>query len=63
MVVDKDNIAHETKVQIGIRTETETQIVSGLREGDTVIIDGNYTLPDETKVEMKKDWEKKPQGD
>ena len=59
MVVDKDNIAHEMKVQIGIRTETETQIVSGLREGDTVIIDGNYTLPDETKVEIKKDWEKK----
>ena len=63
MVVDKDNIAHETKVQIGIRTETETQIVSGLNEGDTVIIDGNYALPDETKVEIKKDSAETPQGD
>jgi multidrug efflux pump subunit AcrA (membrane-fusion protein) len=55
MVVNKENIAHETKVEIGIRTATETQILSGLNEGDAVIIDGNYALPDGTKVEIKQD--------
>lgn len=62
MVVDKDNVAHETKVEIGIRTDTETQIAVGLNEGDTVIIDGNYALPDGTKVEIKK-ADATPEGD
>lgn len=62
MVVGKDNIARETKIEIGIRTKDETQIVSGLNEGDAVIIDGNYALPDGTKVEIKKD-EAAKQGD
>ncbi len=62
MVVDGENIAHEKKVAIGIRTETETQITAGLNSGDIVIIDGNYALPDATRVEFKK-ANSKPQGD
>lgn len=50
MVVDTQSVAHEVKVTVGIRTESHMQILSGLQGGETVIIEGNYTLPDGTKV-------------
>ena len=52
MVVDASNIAHETKVSVGIRTPQTVQITSGLQGGETVVIAGNYALPDGTKVEI-----------
>lgn len=51
MVVDSDNVAHETKVTIGIRTPDKIEIVEGLKGGETVVVEGNYALPDKTKVE------------
>jgi multidrug efflux pump subunit AcrA (membrane-fusion protein) len=51
MVVDDQNVAHETKVTIGIRTPDKVEIVEGLKGGETVVIEGNYALPDGTKVE------------
>jgi multidrug efflux pump subunit AcrA (membrane-fusion protein) len=51
MVVDDQNVAHETKVTIGIRTQDKIEIVEGLKGGETVVIEGNYALPDGTKVE------------
>jgi HlyD family secretion protein len=51
MVVDAENVAHETKVTVGIRTEEKVEIVEGLQGGETVVIEGNYALPDGTKVE------------
>jgi HlyD family secretion protein len=51
MVVDDQNVAHETKVTIGIRTQDKVEIVEGLKGGETVVIEGNYALPDGTKVE------------
>ena len=51
MVVDDQNVAHETKVTIGIRTADRVEIVAGLKGGETVVIEGNYALPDGTKVE------------
>jgi HlyD family secretion protein len=50
MVVDNKSIAHETKVTIGVRSEGRTQITSGLQGGETVVVEGNYGLPDGTKV-------------
>jgi hypothetical protein len=38
-------------VTTGAHTRDRTQIVSGLRGGETVVIDGNYGLPDGTKVQ------------
>jgi RND family efflux transporter MFP subunit len=52
MVVDAANVAHETKVSVGIRTPQTMQITSGLQGGETVVIAGNYALPDGTKVEI-----------
>lgn len=55
VVVDKLNIARETKVEIGVRTNDLTQISTGLSGGETVVIEGNYGLPDGTRVEIKND--------
>ena len=57
MVVDDQNVAHETKVTIGIRTADRVEIVEGLKGGETVVVEGNYALPDGTKVEPQTDTE------
>jgi multidrug efflux pump subunit AcrA (membrane-fusion protein) len=58
MVVDAANVAHETKVVIGIRTPDKIEISEGLQGGETVVIEGNYALPDGTKVEVAQDTPK-----
>jgi len=64
MVVDGASVAHETKVTVGIRTKDKMEITSGLQGGETVVIEGNFSLADGTKVEVAKDEpaadEKKP---
>lgn len=59
MIVDAQNVAHEKKVTVGIRTKDKIEIVEGVQDGDTVVIEGNFALPDGTKVEIAKDEEKK----
>ncbi|HMG34676.1 MAG TPA: efflux RND transporter periplasmic adaptor subunit [Blastocatellia bacterium] len=51
MVVDKASVAHERKVTIGIKESNRVQVLSGLAEGETLVVEGNYALPDGTKVE------------
>ena len=65
MVVDDQSVAHETKVTIGIRTPDKIEIVEGLKGGETVVIEGNYALPDGTKIEpqMNTDEEKEDKTD
>ena len=55
MVVDATKVAHETKVTVGIRTPDKMEITSGLQGGETVVIEGNYALPDGTKVEVSQE--------
>jgi len=62
MVVGADNIAHETKVTVGIRTPDKMEITSGLEGGETVVIEGNFSLPDKTKVEISKGVEEEKQS-
>jgi multidrug efflux pump subunit AcrA (membrane-fusion protein) len=50
MVVDDKSIAHEVHVTIGVKSAGRTQITSGLNGGETVVTEGNYGLPDGTKV-------------
>lgn len=52
MVVDAQSIAHEVHVTIGAHTRDHTQIVAGLHSGERVVIEGNYGLPDKTKVQI-----------
>lgn len=51
MVVDAKSVAHEVRVTTGAHTRDRTQITSGLRGGETVVIEGNYGLPDGTRVQ------------
>ena len=53
MVVEATSVAHETKVTVGIRAGDKIEITEGLQGGETVVIEGNYALPDGTKVEVK----------
>jgi len=59
VVVDDQNVAHETKVTIGIRTPDKVEIVEGLKGGETVVIEGNYALADGTKVEPQMNTDQK----
>jgi HlyD family secretion protein len=63
MVVDDASVAHETKVTIGIRSGDKIEITSGLQGGETIVIEGNYALPDETKVEVTAEGSEQPPGD
>ena len=48
--VKKGNIVRETKVKTGLSNPYHTEIVSGISEGDYVVIRGNYGLFDKAKV-------------
>ena len=50
MIVGGDSVAHEVQVTVGAHDARRTQITTGLHGGETVIIEGNYGLPDKTKV-------------
>lgn len=63
MVVGEDEKAHETKVQVGIRSPELMQITAGLKGGETVVIEGNYALPDNTRVAINKGEEEKEGGE
>jgi multidrug efflux pump subunit AcrA (membrane-fusion protein) len=63
MIVDAKNVARERKVTVGVRSGDKVEITEGLQEGDTVVIEGNFALPDGTKVEIATDEEKKEEGD
>src|SRR5262245_61029219 len=58
MIVDAQNVAREKKVTVGIRAGDKFEIVEGLQGGETVVFEGNFSLPDGTKVEIAKDQEK-----
>ncbi|MGH9406853.1 MAG: efflux RND transporter periplasmic adaptor subunit, partial [Terriglobia bacterium] len=50
MVVDQDNTAHQTPVRLGIREGDNVQVLSGVHEGERIVTEGAYGLPDGTKV-------------
>lgn len=60
MVVDATSLAHERKVTVGIRAADIVEVVSGLQAGETVVIEGNYALPDGTKVEVSEQSDNQP---
>lgn len=50
--VEKDGKAVYTLVQLGVRINDKYEIVSGLNDGDRVIVEGNTGLIDGTEVEV-----------
>jgi multidrug efflux pump subunit AcrA (membrane-fusion protein) len=60
MVVDDKNIAHEKKIQTGVKEGDLVQVVSGLQPGDRVITGGGLGLDDKAKVRVLKPGERRP---
>jgi HlyD family secretion protein len=50
MAIDSASVAHQTKVRTGIEQDGKVQITQGLKEGQLVVAQGAYGLPDGTKV-------------
>jgi RND family efflux transporter MFP subunit len=68
MVAGADGLAHEQPVKVGIRSGTDAQILSGVKEGDNVIVQGALGLDDKSKIEVAKagansDTDQKSGGD
>jgi RND family efflux transporter MFP subunit len=49
-VVDKNGTAHARDVKVGGRTETQVEILEGLKGGETIVTQGAYGLADSAKV-------------
>jgi RND family efflux transporter MFP subunit len=53
MVVTSDSVAHERRVNVGVRQGDRVQIVSGLQSGDQVVVSGGLGLDDRAKVSIQ----------
>jgi len=51
-VVDENSIARSRPVKTGLASATNIEIIEGLNEGQTVIIEGNIGLKDGTRVKI-----------
>jgi RND family efflux transporter MFP subunit len=57
MVVGPDSLAHERKVELGVRQPDQVQIISGVKPGEQVITFGALGLEDKAKVTIEKPGE------
>ena len=53
-VVDDDSRVHLKTVQVGITTETSADILSGISDGDRVVVDGTDRLIEGAAVRVRK---------
>ena len=56
-VVDDESRVHLTPVQVGVITETSSQILSGISDGDRVVTDGTDRLVEGAVVRVRKPGE------
>lgn len=54
MVAGSDSLAHERKVEVGVRAGEWVQILSGVKPGEQVITEGALGLDDKAKIEIAK---------
>jgi multidrug efflux system membrane fusion protein len=53
-IVDEDSRVHLKPVQVGISTETSSQILGGLTDGERVVVDGTDRLVEGARVRVRK---------
>jgi membrane fusion protein, multidrug efflux system len=53
-VVDADSVVHLKTVKVGITTETSADILSGISDGDRVVVDGTDRLIEGATVRVRK---------
>ncbi|MGH9713113.1 MAG: efflux RND transporter periplasmic adaptor subunit [Candidatus Acidiferrales bacterium] len=49
----KNDAANAVDVTLGIQTKDRVEILTGVKEGDTIILTGGYGVPDSAKVHVK----------
>ena len=49
--VGSDNVAHAVNVKTGVRQNSQIEVLSGLKDGDKVVVSGAYELEDGTQVQ------------
>ena len=54
LVVDGAQVAHRREVEVGDLVGDKRVVLSGLKAGETVIIEGGYELPDGTQIKAGK---------
>jgi HlyD family secretion protein len=52
MVAGADSLAHERKVEVGVRGGDDVQILSGIKVGDRVIVEGGLGLDDKARIQV-----------
>jgi multidrug efflux pump subunit AcrA (membrane-fusion protein) len=45
--------AESVPVELGVQTKDKVEILSGVKEGDTVIFTGGYGIPEKSKIRVK----------
>jgi len=63
MLIGSDEHAHQQAVKVGIRQNDEVQIVEGLKEGQKIVTEGAYGLPNNAKVSAESPKEEKDEKD
>jgi HlyD family secretion protein len=53
MLAGSDGKAHQANLKVGIRDKESAEILSGIKEKDSVITLGGYALPDNTKITVQ----------
>jgi HlyD family secretion protein len=53
MIASSDGLAHQKAVKLGIHNGEDVQVIEGLSEGEKVISNGAYGLPDKTKIKIE----------
>jgi HlyD family secretion protein len=54
LLAGTDQKAHQKVVQLGVKTPELTQIINGVNQGDLVITEGGYAIPDGTAIQVEK---------
>ena len=62
MIIGPDQKAHQQAVKVGVRQNEKVQITEGVKEGQTIVTEGAFGLPDNTKVSVESP-EKEKEGD
>ena len=54
-VVQEDNTVARKDISLGLQNTDMVEVVSGIEEGDPVVVEGNYGLEEGVKVEVEEE--------
>jgi HlyD family secretion protein len=63
LVAGSDEKAHQRIVQLGVKGKELVQVASGIKEGDAVVTEGGYGVPDGAAIKVEKPGEEDKEGD